>query len=50
MENFIMSLVLFGCCFLLNLNSSDPYVGIPSLLGVFASLGVMFYVLFKAVV
>ena len=44
---FGMALVLFVCCALLNLKTSSKLIAISGLIGVYASLGFMFFTLFK---
>lgn len=45
--HFLMALTLFGCCYLINIKTSAAYIGVPSLVGIFASVGFMFYSLYQ---
>jgi hypothetical protein len=47
---FLMAAVLFGCCFLINFMSVDPFIKVPSYLGLLVSIGLMFYTIFNNII
>ena len=46
---FLMAAVLFGCCYILNIKAGSNFIATTSLMGIFASIGFMFYTLYSAV-
>jgi hypothetical protein len=48
--HFLMAAVLFGFCLLLNFIAGDFSVKLPSYLGLFLSIGIMFYLLFNEII
>jgi hypothetical protein len=46
---FLMAVVLFGCCCLLNIMAGDSFIKLTSYLGLIVSIGLMSYMIFNKI-